>query len=374
MPDEASWIADGTTEVEPVTTETPADTETQEAAAEVVAESGTDTAESSEQPRDDHGRWVSGETEAAETTEVEATEAGDATEAETVEAETVEAEAMQAFIEAKLGDEPFQLPDGLAVPLKRGDETEYVPIDEVLKMGMRGKDYTLKTTEVAQLRRTLDREREEFAKQEARTEARAKYLEEQEAELRAAQTDPAKWQAYQEHLQQYQSNPYYRKNVDAALRSRETEAELGAMRESAEARVVSEASETAIGWIEGLASEFPGVDPERVRGLYAHALQSGTAQLSPDYVRRIYQSEKDYVDRTVSPLRSELDDLKATIASLQAANAAETHNQTTQHAVQRARAPKVNTGGGAPTQVKVAAKKFDPRELADRNQAWIEGA
>jgi hypothetical protein len=353
--DESSWIADGTAEVEPVTTETPE-------AVEAV------DIEQAGQPRDDHGRWVSASDDATAgaTEPVEATEV-----AEAVGATETEAAALQAFIEAKLGDEPFKIPEGVLLPQKRGDEVEYRSLDEIIKDGMRGKDYTLKTTELAQLRRDLDRRDQEFAKQEARIAAREKYIGEQEAEIKAALTDPKSAAAYQEHLVQYANNPIYRKNVDLALRTRETEAELSALRESADERLVSEASETALGWIEGLASEYPGVDPERVRGLYARALQSGGAQLSEGAVRQIYQSEADYVDRTVSPLRSELADLRATIESLQAAKAAETHNQTTQHAVQRAKAPKVNTGGGAPVRAPVAPTKFGPNELVERNQAWI---
>jgi hypothetical protein len=342
--EQSDWIADGTVEAEPVTVETPA---------EIEAES--QTVEDVEQPRDEHGKWIAAGAEVAET----------------IEEQTPEEQQIQAFIEGRLGDEPFQIPAGLALPQKRGDDVEYLPIDEVLTRGMRGNDYRVKTTELATQRRQIEREREEFLKDRAKMEARAAYLTEQEKELKEAMTDPQKWAAYQEHLQQYQSNPYYRQNVDRALSAREIEAERDALRSTADDRIVQEASETALGWIESMAENYPSVAPERVAQLYGQALSSGQAQLDPNAVRSIYEAESQYVTRTLSPLQQELADLKATVASLQAQKATETHNETTQHAVNRAKAVPLTTGKGAPVTTPTKPTKFAPSELQDRHQAWI---
>ncbi len=342
MADQETWITDGTAEVEPVTTETPAD--------EVSAESDANEALTTTEP-----------------VSVEVVEVDEAT--GTVEVE-VEAEVVQKFIEGKLGEEAYQLPEGVLLPQTRGGETEYVPIEDVLERGMKGNDYRLKTTELAQLRRTLDRERDDFKGTETRMDARTKYLDEREAEMKAALTDPKSAAAYQEHLAQYQSNPMYRKNVDSALLQQETEAERDALQEREDSRVVQEASREVFSWIDDLKTEYAGVDSERVRAIYSRQLSSGEATLDRSAVRNVFQAEQDYVDRTVSPLRDELAGIKAQLESLQASKAADQHNETTQHAVNRAKTTPVATGSGAPAKAPVKPGKFAPSELSERNQEW----
>ncbi|KKL92724.1 hypothetical protein LCGC14_1881820, partial [marine sediment metagenome] len=180
MPDQQTWVKDGTEDAEPVTTETPAE-EVVETTAEVV-----------------EGAAVEEAAAAVET-------AG--------ETETV-TEAVQKFIEGKLGDEVFQLPEGVQVPLKRGDTTEYVPIEEVLKRGMLEKDYTAKTTELSNKQRAFDASQATAATAQARLDAKEKYLTEQEAEIKAALSDPESAEQYQQHLQMLRDNPMYKKTWD----------------------------------------------------------------------------------------------------------------------------------------------------------------
>ncbi len=345
MTNEASWIADGTSEAEPVTTETPVDpTETEAVALEA------------------------GEVDPVETTEVdEATVTSDVP----VDDVTEVAEIVENFIEGRVGDDVFQIPDGLLVPQTRGGETSYEPLAEVLDRGMKGNDYRLKTTELANMRRELDSRNDEFARREARMEARSKYVEEREGEIKAALTDPKSAAAYEEHLAQYQNNPMYRENVDKALSHREVEAERDELQQREDGRIVREASNLALGWIDDLKSEYASVDPERVRSMYARQLSAGEAALDISAVRSIYQAEQDYVNRTVSPLQDQLADITAQLKVLQDGAAADQHNETTQHAVQRAKTKPVATGSGAPTKVAVAAGKFGPHELQDRNSKWI---
>ncbi len=343
MPDESTWITDGTTEAEPVTTETPAD----EVSAEPIDEPTVIEAPATTEP-------VSVET-------AEVVEATDEVPAE---------EIVQKFIEGKLGDDVFQIPEGLMVPQTRGGETEMVSFEDVLRDGMKGNDYRLKTTEVAQLRRGVDTDRDEITRREARMEARAKYLDERDAEMKAALTDPKSAEAYQEHLVQYANNAMYRKNVDAGLANEETKAELSALQEREDARVVNEASKTVFGWIDDLKAEYEGVDPERVRQEYSRLLKDGKTPLDISAVRSVYEAEKDYVNRTVSPLRDELAGIKAQLESLQASKVADQQNETTQHAVKRAKTVPVATGSGAPAKGHVPPSKFGPHELAERNQEW----
>lgn len=334
-----SWIADGKADAEPVTTETPA----VEVVEEVVETAAV-------------------ETEAAETTEVATTE----TVAEVVE------EVVQKFIDAKHGDEAFQLPEGLLVPQTRGGETEMVPIEEVLARGMKGGDYSIKTTELAEGRRALERSTEDMTAREARLETRVAQLDAQAQEMKEALTDPKSAAAYQEHLAQYASNPMYKKNVDAALMQQETEAELSVLRSREDARIVTEASQRAFGWIDSLKSEYESVDPERVRLQYARELSAGTLSLDINAVRSIFEAEQEHVNRTLSPLQGQLSEITAQLKVLQDGAAATEQNETTAHAVQRAKTIPVATGAGAPTNVEVPKGKFTPRELQGRISDWTK--
>lgn len=342
---ESDWIKDGTAEVEPVTVETP-EAEPVEPVAEVAETAAEDLT----------------------VVEVEAPAEEVAAEAEEV------AEAVQTMLEGRLGDEVFEYPEGLLIPQKRGEETEYVPIADLAKDGMRGNDYRLKTTELAQMRRTFDGERDALTSQQVRLEARSKYVDEREAEIKAALTDPKSAAAYEEHLAQYQNNDMYRRNVDAALTQHETAAELEALQVREDTRIVNEASSVALGWIESLKGEYEVVDPELVRDNYSRQLSAGQASLDISAVRSIYQAEKDYVDRTVSPLRSQLAEITAQLKVLQDGAAADQHNETTQHAVRRSKATPVATGSGAPARSPEAPTKFGPHELAARNSEWVKQA
>ncbi len=342
--DEATWIADGTEQTEPVTTETPEIVEPEvieEAAVEVAEEV---VAEVVEEPPEEVTEEV--------------------------------AEVVRKMLEGRLGDEAFEFPEDLLFPIRDGDKTKYRPISEILDEGMKGFSYKSKTTELAELRRSMDSEREAFTAREVRLEARSKHIDERDAEIKAALTDPKSAAAYEEHLAQYASNPMYAKHVDSSLAQHETEAELEALQAREDRRIVDDGTEMARGWIEEMQGEYAGVDPERVRQQYSMALSSGRASLDRSEVRRIYQAEMDYVDsataRTVSPLRTELKEIRATLKSLQDGAAADVHNETTQHAVKRAKTTPVSTGSGAPATRRVEHSKFGPSELAERNAAWAK--
>jgi len=338
MPDQQTWVKDGTEDAEPVTTETPAE-EVVETTAEVV-----------------EGAAVEEAAAAVET-------AG--------ETETV-TEAVQKFIEGKLGDEVFQLPEGVQVPLKRGDTTEYVPIEEVLKRGMLEKDYTAKTTELSNKQRAFDASQATAATAQARLDAKEKYLTEQEAEIKAALSDPESAEQYQQHLQMLRDNPMYRKTWEGRWANQETEAERDALRADQDARVVQDASTTALGWIETLATEFDGVDPGRVASIYGQRLSAGQASLDISDVRSIYQTEADYLAGASKPLRDQIATLSAKFDALTASQTAEEQNQTTRHAVTRAKTVPVATGAGAPAHTPTTPGKFGPNELAEKNSAWAK--
>ena len=348
MADEKTWIEDGTPEEEPVTTETPADE---------VSVGATETTE----------------TETPETPEPVSTDevAAEATEETKETTEKVE-EVVQKFIEGKLGDETFQLPEDVLIPQTRDGETEYVPILDVLKRGMFEKDYRTKTAELGDDRRAFEASQASAKVEGAKLEAKEKYLAEREEQVRAALSDPEKAAQYQQHLEMYRDNPMYRETWDKSWANRETEAERDSLRQEKDDRVVQDASKTARGWIETLATEFDGVDPGRVASIYGQRLGSGQASLDISDVRSIYQAEADYLSRASEPLRAENATLSAKNDALTATKAAEEHNEATQHAVDRAKTTPVATGAGAPAKSYTPPGKFGPNELAEKNQEWAD--
>lgn len=350
---QASWIADGTPAAEPVTTETPA--EAQPAV---------------ERPRGPDGKFIAAETPASATPTPASPASAPAT---AVPPAGATAQQVQEFIEARLGEsETFQIPKGVKLPLKRGDKIEYAPVEEVLARGMMELDYRHKTAAVAQQRRDLETRDIAIRAEQAKVEARDKWLAEREAEMREAMKDPQAWEAYLQMQVMYQTNPRFRQTLDDALAKRETDAENAVYRERDYQDQVRHGTELAAAWITDTARDFPNVDPERVRTLYAQALSAGSATLDPSQVRAIYQQEADYVTRNRGPLEQQLAELKQQVERLTAGKAAEAQNATTQHAVNRAKAPPVATTGAPPTPVPMAPKgRFGPGELADRNQEWV---
>ncbi len=339
MPNQETWVKDGTEEAEPVTTETPA-VEPVADVVEPVVEPVVEAATGDEPP---------GVVEPA-----------------------VVAEVVEKFIECKLGEEVFQLPEGVRIPLKRGDETEYVPIEEVRKRGMLEQDYRAKTTELSNERRAFEASQATATTAQARLDAKEKYLTEQEAEIKAALSDPESAEQYQQHLEMLRSNPMYKKTWDDRWANREIVAERDALLETQDARVVQEASTTALGWIETLATEFDGVDPGRVASIYGQRLSAGQASLDISDVRSIYQTEADYLAGASKPLRDQIATLSAKFDALTASQTAEEQNETTRHAVTRAKTVPVATGAGAPAHTPTTPGKFGPNELAERNSTWAK--
>lgn len=338
-----SWVADGTPSTEPVTQETPVATEpVRDASGKFTAEPAADPTTATPTP----GSAAS----------VAASAAAPATE----------------YIVGQMEDgTEFQIPKNVRIPLKRDKEITYEPLEDVRKDGMRLRDYQLKSNAVALQKQENEASRTKLEAEQARVAARETWLTEREVEMREAQKDPDKWAAYQDMQRLYAENPTFRKTMDDALDKRETEAELSVYRERDEAAQVTQGISLASTWIETVGAEFPSVNQDRVRQLYAQALSSGRAALDPNHVRAIYQDEARFVESAQTPLRSELQALKDQIAALEGKKQADTHNAGTQHALARAKVPPVATGGNPPAPVgAVQPGKFGPRELVERNAAW----
>lgn len=342
-----SWVKDGSETETPVTASTP---EIIEVETPVVAEAVTPT-------------------DVATPVTPEAATPDTVAPAETpVEATPAQVQAQIEYLEARLGDEPYQLPKNVAVPWKRGSETGFAPISEVLSSFMMEKDYRQKTQNVAQERRAVEAEKARIAAE------KALFLEER-GEFEGALRDPEKLNNWQAHYEQMLTNPVYRQNVEDARAKRMTDAELSVYRESEQQAVVEETTQNLYNTIVELGSEYQGVDPERVRAIYAERLVAGAIpEITLESIHQVYKQEADYSTRIVSPLRSELDALKAELASLKTSRATVEHNAKTDAAIAKSKgAPVVvATGAGAPPGLppKPEAKPFTSSQYSDRIREW----
>lgn len=340
-----SWVKDGSETETPVTASTPEIVETVETPAVVEAVTSTDVA-------------------------TPETPAVVAPAAETpVEATPAEVQAQIEYLEARLGDEPFQIPKNVALPWKRGNETGFAPITEVLASTMMEKDYRQKTQTVAAEKRTVEAEKARLAAE------RALFLEER-GEFESALKDPEKLQHWQNHYDQMTSNPVYRQNVEDARAKRMTDAELDVYRASEERQVIEETTQNLYTTIVELGSQYQGVDPERVRTIYAERLVAGAIpEITLDSIHQVYKQEADYTLKVVSPLRGELDALKAELDTLKASRATVEHNAKTDAAIARTKgAPIVAAvGTGAPPGIpaKKPAEPFTSNQYPDRIKQWV---
>jgi hypothetical protein len=104
------------------------------------------------------------------------------------------------------------------------------------------------------------------------------------------------------------TNPVYRKMVEDALDKRVTEAELNVRLDEEREQVNREAAENLYSTIVETAKQYPGVDPERVRQIYAKGLVSGDIkEITEESIHQVYKQEADYTSRIVSATPSRVD-------------------------------------------------------------------
>ena len=288
-----------------------------------------------------------------------------------------EAEYIEALIREAQGDTPaetLKIPVTAKLPLKRGTETIYEPAKDVLESGMRWEDYKAKTREVGEARRELEDHAARVLADTARLQAREKWIEEEKARLREAQQDPEKWERYQTHLTRLAEDAEYAQTYKDALAHRERlaedEATAAARYEEAKRTGVQQATT----WIMETAQDpkYRGVDPDRVRLIYAQQLERGVAGLDPSAVEAIFAQEAQYLS-SASPLTQKVAELEAKIAALTNGNTAAQHNAQTAQVLRRAAAPPVITG--APAAPSIPPSKVPPftlRELPDVINRWAK--
>lgn len=281
------------------------------------------------------------------------------------------AKAEIEYLEAMLDGKPYQLPKAVQLKWKRGEQEGWESIEEVRRERLMHRDYTQKSQEVSALRREYDRRQQELEIDRARLEAEKAYLGEEAKRLAAAFEDPAAAQQYIKHIEQLRSDPHYRKMYDDALAKREQDAASHRQRELAQFDRAQGIAQDAFDYIERLATQYPGVEPARIRDLFARGLQDGSLPLHATTVDRLYQQEARYLESSRAPLQAELNQLKAQVEELKAAQ----HNARTDQALARGK-PATTTPGAPPLPGgrRPTTSYLSTSEQAEQAKAeWIRG-
>jgi hypothetical protein len=335
-----TWIKDGTTATAPVTDTTPAPVETPPVAvAATPANAPASAADAAAQ----------------------ATAAG-ATPAEA-------AKAAQEFIEGRVGDAPFQIPKNLQIPWKRGNETGFESIEDVQRRGMFERDYRIKTSEVATQRRQLEQQQRVLT---ARIGAQEQWNTEQAEQAARAYATPEDQAQYEQFLDAYRTNPQFKQMVDDAREARIMGAERAAIQELHTSEALQAEAQAVASAIEHIGTKYPGVDPNLIRERYARALQLDELPLSEQAIEHLYKQEAQAASRYTAPLHSELEALKATVASLQSGQAAAAHNDKTRQSIERTKNPVGAPAGGNAPAPAAPSTTLKGSTMQERSREWAK--
>src|SRR5882672_3509865 len=203
--------------------------------------------------------------------------------------------AIKDALEAMLDGKPYPVPKNLTFNLKSGTTTRQATLEQLQREGMLATDYQRKTQELATQRRDHQRQVAEWTARDAALKEREKWFQEQRDEMVAAQKDPKKWEEYQEILRLRAANPTFNKLYEDAIRARESDATKDVFDNAIREQQVNDGATQALTWIRDLATEYPGVNPERVRLVLAYALQNGQLENTHEAVRQVYEGESAYL-------------------------------------------------------------------------------
>lgn len=330
-----------------------------------LSDAGSTWVSTPTQPRDGAGKFVAADS--APTTDAPTALPDPAT---TEPSPLAAADDPTLYLDAKVGAEVVRLRKDTLIPTLRNGQVEYEPLETVQRERMLKKDYDAKMVE----RKDMDRR---LQARQVELEHRAAAFEREETRLREAQSDPAKWDQYQQHLQLMQENPQYRATFERAQQVEQYEARDAATRAVEEQAVIEDAVSTATAWIDEIVGRHPGVSVERVRERYSQELRHPDprlrARFHPDDIGRIVAQEAAQVAATLSPLQTELATMKAKLAALEAAS---TTNGNTAHALARAGAvPTAPIGGAPPVPGRRELIPGGPkaRDLDALGAAWAKG-
>lgn len=302
-------------------------------------------------------------------------ESSTATTAEGAAAEAAGATPEQvAEIEGRLNGQPFKLPANLELPWKRGNETGFASIEQIRKEHMLERDYRMRTSELAEQRRAFESERQqqaiELEKYRRQMEVERQFVERENQRMMQALTDPdpAVREKYIRHLDALQNDPQYREAYQKSLKADAYEAVQAFEQEYSQEQqvqsILSDIQETA----QALAAKYPTVDVQRAVSRYGQAVAEGRASLKVGDLEAIFQDEHQYLQRSVTPVMSELEALKAEIAALKQGTKATEHNQSVRSQIAKQTTARAVAAIGAAAPPNPAAATT-PRRREDRRSA-----
>lgn len=275
--------------------------------------------------------------------------------------------AADDFIMGRVGTTEFKIPKGLEIPWKRGTESGFTPLSQVQTEHMLHRDYSAKTMELAAARRQMELDQRTRA---AELEAERKIIaEERERQLKALGS-PEEQANYEAYLERYRNDPYFKQQVDDARAGRVRAARDEAVDSyHAEEALVTEA-QAVHNAIHEIARSYPGIDPEEITRAYARDLQSNSVPLTRDAIESYFKREQATRDKIAAPFRSEVDSLRAEIATLKEQHSAAAHNDNTRKAMARAQNNVGAPAGGAPAAPANPSANLKGTTLADRSREW----
>lgn len=268
------------------------------------------------------------------------------------EGEAARAAAIQEFLEGQLDGKPYQVPKGLQLPYKRGKDTVYRPVDEVLRLHANYHDLQGVKARAAERERELGKVEYRLELERRQLETRRTAMEEEYQSLRKAFDDPEEGERLARHRELLATDPQYKKMYDDSLALRERDS-VASFENDVAAREQAESLVTAVDqFVRDMGAEFPGIDPDEVVMMYGNALKSGDLKwpghddpafddtlrwLVPQQVRSMYQRAQEQTTRIVAPVQQELATLREELAALKQQRAAEDANDKTRRDIQRSR-------------------------------------
>jgi hypothetical protein len=307
-----------------------------------------------------------------------ATAAGDAAaEAATASGATpAEAEAARAaaMLKAFRGDEVVELDGALEIPLT-DDGRERMTLAELRRSGLRTADYTRKTQQVAEFRRSLEEREREVQRLVARLDARQRALDAEAERLQKANSDPEAYSRFIEHQQRLADDPEYRQMYERSMRQLEREALDAADEEITRAAELEAVQSDIIETAHTFAADprYAGVDVQRALAIYGARLQAGAAELKESHLRRVFEEMAAERQQVLAPVLQQVSALQQQLEELKAAQSTRESNARTRSAAapRRATPAPVPTGTAAsPTSSESARTGTRRGSFHEASQRW----
>lgn len=285
-----------------------------------------------------------------------------------------------AEIEAMLDGTPMKLREDLLLPWKRGEESGTAPLREMIASYQQQGQWTKKFQSLAEERRSFESTKLEIEtkRREIQAESTAVQREMQRHLEALTSPDESVRQKYERHLEMLAGDPEYRKTYERSLKYEAFEAREGLHTELEQQRYVQSVQADIADAVTRFTTEFSLQEAQIDRVLARYEVlvrQEGEKALTERSLKRLFEEEASYAQTVSTPIKSELDALRAEIAALKSGSQADAHNTRVRTTVTKAAAA---TAAATPTRgsstpaigaTNAAPARAQSRE--DRHKAWM---